>query len=120
MSAFCDGPTYAAISDDTGALADTGVGCFAVDNLDGSAVVDSLVIATDEAPSVESLEALLGAAASQGFRHAVMLSRIGASKGGFGLGKWNEAEAAVKAISGTPNPIPSPNPNPTPKPTTYP
>ena len=60
----------------------------------------TVVIATDAAPPAESIHALLGA--TKGVPHVVLLSRLGASRGGLyaiGMGKWRAAEEAALAYA---------------------
>ena len=96
VTALCDPLMCARISDDTGvSLANANVRPF-----QGSmSNVDAVIIATDDPPPLADLEYLLQKCGS--VPHTVLLSRIGASKGAFGIGKWKDVEAAVTSASTT-------------------
>lgn len=80
------------VKDDTGTLAQSKVR-FA----DGDSVeADALVIALDDAPSAETMSTFMKSCSDASVPHVVLLSRIGASKGGFGSkGEWKQAEEAA-------------------------
>ena len=60
---------------------------------------DAVVIATDDPPPEASLQCLLESCSRQGVAQTVLLSRIGASKGALGLGRWKDAEECALAQS---------------------
>lgn len=97
VTAFCEPLMIARLEDDSGSLIDTKVRPFQGGRV---ANIDAVVIATDDAPPPEDLEYLLQQTRS--VPHTVLLSRIGASKGAFGVGKWKEVEEkAASSASGT-------------------
>mmetsp|Transcript_44506 Transcript_44506/g.83459 ORF Transcript_44506/g.83459 Transcript_44506/m.83459 type:complete len:396 (+) Transcript_44506:71-1258(+) len=92
VTALCRSQIGERVKDDTGTLAQAKVGF-----VDGTSVdADALVIATDDAPSAESMSTFVKSCSDAGVPHIVLLSRIGASRGGFGpVGEWKKAEEAA-------------------------
>jgi hypothetical protein len=79
------------IMDDNGPLSST-----SVKFLDSSKSVDAdaVVLAFDDAPPADSVTKLLKSVKGAGVGHVVLLSRLGATKSGFG-NKWGPIEAAA-------------------------
>lgn len=98
VTALCGREMGALIADDTGALADAGMGVRFLEDGD-TATADAVVIATDDPPPEESLQCLLESCSRQRVAQTVLLSRIGASKGALGLGRWKDAEDCALAQS---------------------
>ena len=96
VTALCGREMGALIADDTGALADAGMGVRFLEDGD-TATADAVVIATDDPPPEASLQCLLESCSRQGVAQTVLLSRIGASKGALGLGRWKDAEECALA-----------------------
>mmetsp|Transcript_24884 Transcript_24884/g.46005 ORF Transcript_24884/g.46005 Transcript_24884/m.46005 type:complete len:388 (+) Transcript_24884:53-1216(+) len=97
VTALCRPEIGERIQDDDGPITQTPVNFVA----QGSTVsADAVVIATDEAPPAEAVSTLLKSCKEQGVGHAVLLSRLGASKGRIGLGSWKAAEEAATQAFG--------------------
>ena len=96
VTALCGRAMGELIADDNGSILDAGLGIRFLDG--GSVVADAVVIATDDPPPKESLEYLLQCCSRQGVSQTVLLSRIGASKDGFGLRRWKDAEGCASAL----------------------
>ena len=120
VTALCGREMGALIADDTGTLADASMGVRFLGEGGGTATadaVDAVVIATDDPPPEASLQCLLESCSREGVAQTVLLSRIGASKGALGLGRWKVAHPSPNpSPSPSPSPNPNPNPNPNPKP----
>ena len=96
VTALCDSLMIGRLADDTGSLIDTDVRPFQGGRV---ADVDAVIIAADEAPPAEAVEYLLQQ--TSGVPHTVLLSRIGGSKGAFGVGKWKDVEEKASSAPGT-------------------
>ena len=102
VTALCGREMGALIADDTGTLADASMGVRFLGEGGGTATadaVDAVVIATDDPPPEASLQCLLESCSREGVAQTVLLSRIGASKGALGLGRWKDAEECALAQS---------------------
>lgn len=97
VTALCRPEIGQAIQDDNGPLTQTPVDFVAPGATVGA---DAVVIATDEPPPADAVSTLLKSCKEQGVGHAVLLSRLGASKGRIGLGDWKAAEEAATQAFG--------------------